>query len=302
MRHRRFANEVSANPTYASGVRRALYFLLLGCSNGASAPDDVGGADVGAIDVDVRAEVAGDVGADVSPDVVLETDVRDGSAPPLLSDDFEAHPLATAWLDGTTHGAWRAQSNGFGQTVVTTDGTRVLRETPRASVMLDETHANLVLSTATIAVDFDLTLRMKTVKQLRTPTPNAWEVAWIIWHYRDAGHFYYFTPKPNGWELAKVDNTKANPSGAECAWPAYANCKYPGAQRYLATGTAEAFPTGAWYRVHVRQVASKLTVLMDDKEIATFTDTDAPYTSGAIGLYNEDADVEFDDVLVTPAK
>lgn len=115
-------------------------------------------------------------------DSVAETDSRSpidsaptiDSALPLLADDFEAH-MRASWTDGSTHRVWRALFSGYGVNAVVLDGSNVLSQSPRASTKLDETHACLVVSTTSIAVDFDLSLRMKTVRQLRTPTPNAWE-------------------------------------------------------------------------------------------------------------------------------
>jgi hypothetical protein len=248
---------------------------------------------------------ATDASTDLSTDVVdaRESDTAEASMDampsPLFRDDFEAHPLGT-WADDSIHGGFRSVYNGLGENVIKVDGSKVLSQSPRASTRLDETHASLVVTVAPIDVSFELSLRMRTVRQLRTPTPNPWEVAWVVFRYRDEGHFYYFAPKPNGWELGKVDATKRDPSGPECIWPAYENCKYDGAQRYLATGTTPTFPIDAWYRVRVRQVGAAITVSVDDRQLTTFTDAETPYTSGSIGLYNEDANVHFDDVLVSP--
>ena len=38
---------------------------------------------------------------------------------------------------------------------------------------------------------------------------------------------------------------------------------------------------------------------VNDILITTFTDTEVPYTSGKIALYNEDAHVHFDDIRVS---
>jgi len=234
---------------------------------------------------------------DVAVAETSAADVADARRPSLLEDDFEAHALAN-WPDDSTHGAWRALYNGLGENAIKVDGSRVLSESPKPSTRLDETHACLVVSNAKLTGDLELTVRMKTVRQLRTPTPNPWEVAWIVWHYGDEGHFYYFAPKTNGWELAKVDASKKDPAGPACVWPEYLNCKYAGGQRYLLTGSTPTFPVGAWYRVRVRQLGTTMTVWVDDRELATFKDEETPYTSGSIGLYNEDANVHFDDVRV----
>src|SRR3954454_23833108 len=162
----------------------------------------------------------------------------------LLNEGFSGYPVNVGWADGTAHGGWQAVYNGYGSTKVVADAGRasnVLQEKPKSSTSPGETHAGLVRTTASYG-DSDTTVLMKTVSQLRTPTPNAWEVGWVLWHYTDDTHFYYFAPKPNGWELGKED-------------PAY-----PGAQRYLATGSNRTFPVGGWYAVRGRQVSNVITV------------------------------------------
>jgi hypothetical protein len=198
----------------------------------------------------------------------------------LFTDDFGALPLATGWLDGTTHGGWVSTYNGYGSNGTVLDGSSVLTEAPLVSTTAGATHASLVNTTTSFG-DMDTTVRLRTVQQLRTPAPNAWEVAWVLWHYTDDTHFYYLALKPNGWELGKED-------------PAY-----PGAQRYLRTSGSPTYAVGAWHTVRVRQVGNVMTVWADGTQLTTFTDTERPYASGTLGLYNEDSLVHFDDVKVT---
>ncbi|MEU1073781.1 MULTISPECIES: family 16 glycoside hydrolase [unclassified Streptomyces] len=174
------------------------------------------------------------------------------------------------WADGTAHGRWQSVFNGHG---VNTGDDDALELAPRAATDPGTTHAGLVVSRAVYG-DVGYEARMRTVAQLRTPAPNSWEVAWLIWAYTDPEHFYYITLKPNGWELGKRD-------------PAY-----PGGQRFLATGE-RAFPVGAWYTVRVEQRGGRLRVAVDTAGLADFTDTERPYLRGALGAYTEDARVEF---------
>ena len=154
-----------------------------------------------------------------------------------------------------------------------------MTQTPKVATQPSVTHASLATSTTSFE-DIDLTVRMRTVSQLRTGSaPNPWEVPWLLWHYTDNYHFYYVILKPNGWELGKED-------------PAY-----PGAQRFLATGGGS-FAVGPWYTVRVRQVGNTMTVWANGTELVTFTDNERPYASGRLGLYNEDSHVHFDDVVV----
>ena len=106
----------------------------------------------------------------------------------------------------------------------------------------------------------------------------------MLWHYQDDRHFYYLALKPNGWELGKAD-------------PAH-----PGGQRFLVSGTAPTYQVDAWYKVRVVQRDSTMAVWVDDVQLARFTDQQAPYLNGRLGLYTEDAHVQFSDVrVVLPA-
>jgi hypothetical protein len=192
--------------------------------------------------------------------------------------DLQALSL-TGWADGTNHGRWTSTYNGYGYNGIGLDGTRVLVERPKQSLEPSVTHAGLVTSRASYG-DTDLTVRVRTVKQLRLPTPNAWEVGWTLWHYTDDTHFYYLVLKPNGWELGKED-------------PAY-----PGAQRYLRTGSSPTFAVGKWHTMRIRQVGNVITVWGDGIRLTSFTDRQRPYRSGHVGLYNEDSLVHFDTVAV----
>lgn len=174
------------------------------------------------------------------------------------------------WSDGTAHGRWQSVFNGHG---VNTGDDDSLELAPRRATDPGTTHAGLVVSRAVYG-DVRYEARMRTVEQLRTPAPNTWEVAWLVWAYTDPEHFYYITLKPNGWELGKRD-------------PAY-----PGGQRFLATGE-RGFPVGKWYTVRVVQQGAHLQVAVDTAGLADFTDAERPYLQGALGAYTEDARVEF---------
>lgn len=215
----------------------------------------------------------------------------------LLNEQFSSFPLSVPWLDGTVHGNWDVQYTGYGLTTIALDGSNALSQIPLASLLPGETHAGFVTSVGTYG-DIDLRLSLRTVAQLRILAPNPWEVAWVVWNHQSDGHFTYLVLKPNGWELGKVDDTRAVASGPACVWPSYQNCRYPGAQRYLATGSSPKFPIGPWYAVRVRQVGATVTAWVGGVRLVRFTDTENPYTGGSIGLYTEDAAVHFDSVVV----
>src|SRR5205823_3621365 len=120
--------------------------------------------------------------------------------------------------DGNASGAWTVQFAGYGCATIGEFGdATLLALQPAVATQTSETHAGLLLGPATSSIDADVDVRARllTSRQLRTgAAPNPWEVGWLVWHYTDNDHFYYFIPKPNGWELGKRD-------------PAY-----PGGQRF----------------------------------------------------------------------
>jgi len=161
-----------------------------------------------------------------------------------FADRFEGYPAGQVWPDGTTHGPWVAEFNGYGTTSIAQDGSNVLSLSPAAAHIPSETHAALV-RTAQSFGNLDVTVRLRTVDQLRNGTPNPWEVGWVLWHYGDNTHFYYVALKPNGWELGKED-------------PAY-----PGAQRFLGGDYSPACSMCTWHTVRIQQSGAPMTVSAD---------------------------------------
>jgi predicted aspartyl protease len=47
-------------------------------------------------------------------------------------------------------------------------------------------------------------------------------------------------------------------------------------------------------------VGAEIEVAVDGQPLARVVDTGAPYTGGSVGLYTEDAAVEFADIQLTP--
>lgn len=203
-----------------------------------------------------------------------------GGAGQQFSDDFGAHPVREAWAEGSTHGVWSVRYGGYGEVRVVCVGSagRALRLRPAAAVAPDVTHAALVI-TRTAYADGSLVADVRTVSQLRAGgQPNPWETAWVVFRYVDDEHFYYLALKTNGWELGKRD-------------PAY-----PGGQRFLATGSTPVFSPGVWSRVRVDMNAASLSVEVDGATLANTVDAERPLLTGAVGMYTEDAAVEFDSI------
>jgi hypothetical protein len=183
---------------------------------------------------------------------------------------------------GSIDDGWRVVHDGYGRAGVedTEDGEVVHYLSPTVATSADATHAALLVTEEDHS-DIDLTLRMRTVEQLRQGSPpNPWEVGWVLWRYTDDRHFYYLTLKPNGWELGKRD-------------PAY-----PGGQRFLASDTTPVFYFNEWYDVRIVHDGDRITVWVDGLWLTTFEDRERPYDQGAVGLYSEDAYAQFHDVRI----
>lgn len=200
-------------------------------------------------------------------------------APVALSEDFEVFSADERWAEQSTHGEWFARYNGLGRIGTADDGSVVHHQRPSGSRTTGETHAALITTKQDFR-DIDLSLRLKTDEQLRTPKPNPWETAWVVWRYTGDDHFYYFSLKTNGWDLGKGDPT------------------FRGEQRFLDSGRSPKVELGRWYTVRVRNVGNVIEVWVDEQPIVEFVDRDRTYEHGHVGLYNEDADVSFDDVSI----
>jgi hypothetical protein len=155
--------------------------------------------------------------------------------------------------------------------------TRVLVLSPQISTRANETHAALALSNTSFSGDITFRGRIQTVRQLRTGSPpNPWECAWIVWNYQ-GNHFYYVSLKTNGWEIGKYDRAAKTQ------------------QKFLRTGK-ETYALGVWHEFEITQKENEITVRIDGTDIAAFRDEMHPYTSGKLGFYTEDAEVQIDDI------
>lgn len=185
------------------------------------------------------------------------------------------------WLDGQRYGDWLAVYNGYGETTSSWDSdVQTVRLHPAVAERSDVTHAGLVVSNSRYG-DAIVTARTRTVNQLRD-VPNPWEVGWLLWRYSDPDHFYALVLKPNGWELSKQDP------------------RFPGRQRFLASGTVPIFAIGPTREVSVRFRGDRFDVSVDGAHLTSYRDLEDPYLTGSVGLYSEDAVVDFSGISVTP--
>jgi acylphosphatase len=159
----------------------------------------------------------------------------------VWSDGFETPYTMTQ--DGTIspNGKWFDVYGGYGLKGVTrqtlpSGGTNgFFYEYPKTSTSPGESHATLTTSTTPFK-DFQMTLFMKTVKQLRQNSPpNTWETAWVFWHYTDEFHNYALVLKTNGFQIEKKDNNV----GCDC-------------EIYLKTTSTPTVHLGQWQKLTLR--------------------------------------------------
>jgi 3-keto-disaccharide hydrolase len=186
---------------------------------------------------------------------------------------------------------WRDVYGGYGLKGVTNG---YFFEYPKTSTSPGETHATLTTSTASFR-DFQMTMYMKTVKQLRQNSlPNPWETAWIFWHYTDQFHNYALVLKTNGFQIEKKDNN------VRC------DCEI-----FLKTTSTPTVQIGQWQRLTLRVTNSAfntphIQVWVNGVVAADFIDNsiglpNAPQLqTGYMGMYDEDSITNFADVYVTP--
>lgn len=178
-----------------------------------------------------------------------------------LADDFNTTALNTR--------SWRPW---WGQATVHNGAASLASRAPRD---LATTYSALVTSRKSFTNGvFKYTA--STIRPLRQgDKPNTWEVAWSMFRFRDLENYYYFIIKPNGWELGKKHGSDA--------------------QIFLATGGSPRAEIGRANKVRIAMSGGTVSVSVDGVFVARYTDP-KPITSGAVGLYEEDAHVHFDTV------
>ena len=229
------------------------------------------------------------------------------------------------------NGLWRLGYHGInpvdstdvgkcGVRVSAIDGKNVLYEypyskantTPKWPDPAGRTSASLIVTEQSFA-DLDMTVYMRTLKSLRTPSPNRWEAAWIGWHFNDAGytitqkgahfhHYYFMIHTDSTLEFGRKDNTTMTEH--QYTLPTL-NINVP-------------FAYGQLYKVRVKQVSNHIEIWVDDKKVVDCIDdgtkgtpgTDTTFGppphppstfmySGRVWLYNEDAPSEWRDLTIT---
>jgi hypothetical protein len=174
-----------------------------------------------------------------------------------LYDNFDGGTYSLDPDMTSPNGKWQDLYTGYGVAGVARDSATAnpyFFETPKTSTSTNETHASLAITTKRYS-NFDMTINMNTVKQLRQNSPlNPWETAWIYWHYTDEFHWYAFYLKPTGFQIEKKDNNIQNDS----------------AEIYLVHGDTPKLQLGHWTKVLISMIGSH--IIVNGIKIADFHD------------------------------
>jgi hypothetical protein len=205
-----------------------------------------------------------------------------------LYDNFEGKTYNLSDGQTSPNGKWFQAWTGFGKagivTIPSTDN-EVFFAKPNASGSLQETHSSLTLSTKKWQ-DLEIHLEARTVQQLRQHTlPNSWEAAWLMWRYIDSYHHYYFVLKSDGIELGKKDNNEQAEK-----------------QIFMYTADSPKLQLDKWSDWTIKMEGNHIQVYINSSKVADYIDKTASTATskpGAVGLYTEDASVQFDDVYIS---
>lgn len=208
-----------------------------------------------------------------------------------LYDNFDGQNYTLTDGQISPNGKWMCVFTG-GNPIEVRDGQ--MFQKPRTANRRNRTYASLVQTTEQFS-DFELTVDVRTIRPLRTgDKPNNWETAWIIWNRIDLCHGYAFFQKYIGSQLEKKDS----PLG-------YPDCDP--AQEYLATLNSPSVVLDMYSEWRIRVTDTNtgkphIQVDVDGTRIIDMVDikenSNIMKQGGYIGLYNEDAEVSFDDVYI----
>jgi 3-keto-disaccharide hydrolase/fibronectin type III domain protein len=219
---------------------------------------------------------------------------------PNLYDDFEGAGTYSL-TDGQTspNGKWKSLFAGFGITRISQEGTgnKYIYLEPMTSTSPPETHGSAV-ATTTSYKNFELSLDVKTIRQLRQNSPpNNWETAWLNWNAIDQFHSYGMTLKMQGFQVEKKDNNNQDDS----------------AEIYLVTQNSPSVKLNTWQKWQITVTGTetgtpRIQIWIDGAKIVDYLDNQPgiPRNSeimkqgGPIVLYTEDAAVGFDNVVIRP--
>ncbi|MEO5969082.1 MAG: hypothetical protein ABIQ95_04075 [Bdellovibrionia bacterium] len=189
----------------------------------------------------------------------------------------------------TLSGDWEIPYDGEG--FISFDSENGIVMQPAVSSTPYETHAALALSALTKAhpmKDFQVMIRASTEEQLRTPTPNSWEVFSIYFNYNADNEIQkntnYLKLTDNGLELGTLSDKIG--------------------QTFLATSKSRTLTIGKIYTYMLTKKGNHIDISIDGDSVASFTGSNSPNNlydaPGAIGLFTEDARVHIYSVEILP--
>lgn len=191
-----------------------------------------------------------------------------------VDDDFTSYGRMVL-DDGDRVGPWRVVFDGNYTSATVRVLPGALRLSPQPSRSPNETFAALVVSRQRFSTEpMHLSARWVTRETTRIGTPNPWEVGWLVWDYLDNDHFTYLVLKPNGWEVGRRDPSR------------------PGGQRFMYDDVAPVTPIGTARTVTVDRVGRVTTIRLDGEVLVSYP-LPARERRGAVGMYTEDAVVDW---------
>jgi hypothetical protein len=210
--------------------------------------------------------------------------------PSTLYDDFQSGTYSLRDGQISPNGKWHNIYNGGGSSGVlyANSVNKIFYMFPKTATSPGESSASAVETTKKFS-NFELSLSVKTVKQLRLNSPpNPWEAATIIFRQTDYWHYYAFVVKTNGIEFDKKDcNTCTDPVQG---------------QRFLVTLPNPKLKIGSYSNWKITAIGNHFTIAVDGIKVIDYIDStmSSKLASGSIVLYNEDANAHFDNVYITP--
>jgi hypothetical protein len=216
-----------------------------------------------------------------------------------MQDNFEGGTYSLTEGATSPNGKWKNEfigGAGVGQAGVRNDGSGNLVFWCDPQFITGQTHASLTRSVQEFT-NFEATGRFRTIAHNR-PVPNIWEVAWLMWRYTSTKSQYTVCFKTDG---ALEVTRRENSDGTEN-------------QVFLAIQpTGITFTLGTWYNFKIRMVGRHMQMWLNGTKFIDLEDNGGVQTSnpadigripgwrlnkGAFCLYSEDAEAEYDDIVV----
>lgn len=183
---------------------------------------------------------------------------------------------------------WDVIYDGNGR--VSFDATSGILFEPKPPKGDNETLSTLLLAKDTVRYplrNFEVSIKVATERQLRSPTPNDWEAFWLFFNYNPTGpgtkDTNYFVFKPSGLELGVAFEVIG--------------------QKFLQTIETPRMTIGKPYTIKLRKMNKAVSIYIDDLLAMNYeekTGTGLLYDRpGSIGIYSEDARVHVYSMQVT---